>query len=157
MSKGSNRNKRNWKELYNRNLWYVILPSSPCCPHASKTSESDSSPGGPFILLAPGCHWRQLSDGSAQEERHFALLYLIDLRTYRGRKFYSGSIIHKKASRDLSDFEGRRVTYWKDSDKITQKIGLHVNGLLPTLSQQCCAQNILLSSKDFRQAILTDS
>jgi len=52
--------------------------------------------------------------GFRGKKRHFALPYLIDLRTYRDRKRYSGSIIHNKASRGLSDFGGRRVTYWKE-------------------------------------------
>lgn len=65
----------------------------------------------------------------------------------------------QKASTDLSDFEGRKVTYWEDSDKITQKIGLHGNGYLPALSQWCSAQKTVsvASSKDFRKReILTD-
>jgi len=33
MSKGSNRSKRNWKQIWHRNLQDVILLSSPCCPH----------------------------------------------------------------------------------------------------------------------------
>lgn len=81
------------------------------------------------LPLEIALRWKVLGE----KKRHFALPYLIDLRTYRDRKRYSGSIIHNKASRGLSDFGGRRVTYWKDSDKATQHMGDHGNGL-PTYS-----------------------
>lgn len=127
MSKGSNGNKWSWKEPWNRNLQFIILLSSPCCPHTLKTS--DSPPGGPFILSAPVCCWRQLSDRSSQEERHFALLYLYRFENIQRQKILFRLNYPQKACRDLSDFEGREVTYWEDSDKITQKIGLYGNGL----------------------------
>lgn len=59
----------------------------------------------------------------------------------------------QKACRDLSDFEGREVTYWEDSDKITQQMGLHGNGLpaCPVTLMLSPKPVAVTSSSDFRE------